>query len=76
MSGTSMAAPHVAGVIALMVEQATKKATNLTLSDVRRRLRQGADAADTAPIDSPAGGYSYDGEREGVLSAPGTLNLD
>jgi subtilisin family serine protease len=76
MSGTSMAAPHVAGVVALMVEQATKKATNLTLSDVRRRLRQGADAADTAPIDSPAGGYSYDGEREGVLSAPGTLNLD
>jgi subtilisin family serine protease len=70
MSGTSMAAPHVAGVVALISEQVT----TLTPEDVRRRLRNGADAVDTAPIDSPSGGYSYDGEREGVVSAPGALD--
>jgi subtilisin family serine protease len=68
MSGTSMAAPHVAGVVALMAEQAA-----LTPAEARRRLRRGADAVDTAPFDSPAGGYTFDGEREGVVSAPGAL---
>lgn len=70
MSGTSMAAPHVAGVVALISEQVT----TLTPEEARRRLRNGADAIDAAPIDSPAGGYSYDGEREGVVSAPGALD--
>jgi subtilisin family serine protease len=69
MSGTSMAAPHVTGVVALMAEQSA-----LTPDDARRRLRQGATAVDTAPIDSPAGGYSFDGEREGVVSASGALS--
>lgn len=42
MTGTSMAAPHVAGLIALMLE----KNPNLTLSDVRDafRFRPGSDA--------------------------------
>ena len=69
MSGTSMAAPHVAGVVALMAEQSA-----VTPDDARRRLRLGADAVNTAPLDSPAGGYSFDGEREGVVSAPGALS--
>jgi subtilisin len=68
MSGTSMAAPHVAGVVALMAQQSA-----LTPEEARRRLRRGADAVDTAPFDSPAGGYTFDGEREGVVSAPGAL---
>jgi subtilisin len=70
MSGTSMAAPHVTGVVALMAEQST----TLTPDDARRRLRAGAGAVDTAPTDSPTGGYSFDGEREGVVSAPGALS--
>jgi subtilisin family serine protease len=63
-----MAAPHVAGVIALMAEQSA-----LTPDEARRRLRHGASAVDTAPFDSPAGGYTFDDEREGVVSAPGGL---
>jgi subtilisin len=69
MSGTSMAAPHVSGVVALMAEQSV-----VMPDDVRRRLRRGADGLDTAPVDSPADGYSFDGEREGVVSASGALS--
>ena len=68
MPGTSMAAPHVAGVIALMAEQ-----SSLAPDQARRRLRGGAEAVDTAPFDSPAAGYTFDAEREGVVSAPGAL---
>ena len=70
MSGTSMAAPHVAGVVALMAQQSL----TLTPDDARRRLRLGAANPDTAPFDSPVAGYSFDGEREGVVSAPGALS--
>lgn len=69
MSGTSMAAPHVTGVVALMAEQLA----TLTPDDARQRLRAGARAVDTAPIDSPAGGHSFDGEHEGIVWAPGAL---
>ena len=68
MSGTSMAAPHVAGVVALMAEQ-----SQVTPDDVRRRLQLGADRVDTAPLGSPASGYSFDGQREGVVSVSGAL---
>jgi subtilisin family serine protease len=67
--GTSMAAPHVAGVAALLVEQGGATAPE----DVRRRVRLGADAAGAAPLDSPSGTYTSDGVREGVLFAPGAL---
>lgn len=69
MVGTSMAAPHVTGVVALMAEQSA-----VTPDDARRRLRLGAEAVASAPLDSPAGGYSFDGEREGVVSAPGAVS--
>jgi subtilisin len=70
MAGTSMAAPHVSGVVALMTQQSV-----VIPDDVRRRLRLGADGVDTAPVDSPANGYSFDGEREGVVSATGALSI-
>jgi subtilisin len=69
MSGTSMAAPHVTGVVALMAEQSA-----VTPDDARRRLRLGADAVDVDPLDSPAGGYSFDGEREGIVWTTGALS--
>ena len=69
MSGTSMAAPHVSGVVALMAQQSA-----VTPDDARRRLRLGVDALDVAPLDSPASGYFFDGEREGIVWATGTLS--
>jgi len=73
MSGTSMAAPHVTGVAALMVEKANGQAASLTPEDVRSRLRLNVLSPGIAPLDSPASGYSFDGEREGVVSAAGAL---
>jgi len=69
MAGTSMAAPHVAGVAALLVEQDA----TVGPEGVRSKIRTGAARHDVAPLDSPASAYSFDGEREGILSAPGAL---
>lgn len=72
MSGTSMAAPHVSGVVALIY-------ANGQLSDpeaIRSAIVTGADRAGDAPLDSPTVGYSFDGVREGILSACGALGLD
>jgi subtilisin len=69
MSGTSMAAPHVSGVVALMWQ----RFGSLDPEVARNNLRSSADRVGTAPLDSPASGYSFDGEREGVVWAPGAL---
>jgi subtilisin family serine protease len=67
MSGTSMASPHVAGVAALILEDHP----GFSPADVRSRIESSADRKGTAPLNSPSGAYSYDGEREGVVSAVG-----
>ncbi len=70
MSGTSMAAPHVAGVAALLYDQA---GGTLDPEVVRARIIDGAVLAGQAPYASPTSCYSSDGDREGILSAPGAL---
>jgi subtilisin len=64
MSGTSMAAPHVAGVAALLYGS--------TITDpntIRARIRCNAEEIGAAPLDSPTTSYTFDGVREGILSA-------
>jgi subtilisin len=73
MSGTSMAAPHTVGVAALMWQKALAAGQTLTAEEIRSRIVNGASNANTAPLDSPTSGYTFDGTREGVLSAPGAL---
>lgn len=69
MSGTSMAAPHVAGVVALLLQ----KSSLLTPADVKASILGSGDRAYTAPLNSPTSSYSFDGEREGILYAPNVL---
>ncbi|HEY5649740.1 MAG TPA: S8 family serine peptidase, partial [Nitrospiria bacterium] len=68
-SGTSMAAPHVAGLVALMAEVQASAVLALDPEAAREALRSTADQKGTAPLNSPTGGYSFDGEREGVATA-------
>ena len=69
-SGTSMASPHVAGVVALILEAASG---TLTPDFVRCIIGDNADLAGTAPLNSPTGGYSFDLVREGIVDAVGAV---
>lgn len=69
MSGTSMASPHVAGLAAVLQQQGGGAYTS---EEIRRKIIGGA-ANLLAPYDSPTAGYTFDGDREGILSAGGAL---
>jgi subtilisin len=72
LSGTSMAAPHATGVAALIWQKAISAGQTLTPADIRSRIVNGA-SNPAAPLDSPTSSYTFDGVREGILSAPGAL---
>lgn len=67
MSGTSMAAPHVAGVVARLFQQYGNagNVVEAIRSDVRASQGLG-----TYPYASPSTAYTFDGEYEGVVVAP------
>lgn len=66
MSGTSMASPHTAGVVALLYQQAGGVITPET---VRSTIMTTASKIGSAPFNSPTTSYTFDGVREGVLDA-------
>jgi subtilisin family serine protease len=70
MYGTSMASPHAAGVVALLVQQAGGA---LAPETARHKLMAGATRINEAPLNSPTSTYTFDQDREGILSAPGAL---
>lgn len=66
MSGTSMASPHVAGVVARLIEIDSALVPEL----IRGLIRGDTALTGTAPFDSPTIGYTYDDEREGIVIVP------
>ncbi len=66
LSGTSMASPHVAGVVARYFQQSLAYTTD----EIRQFLQLDADRVAVAPLNSPSGSYSFDGTREGIAQAP------
>lgn len=69
-SGTSMSAPHVSGVVALMLE----KDNSLSANQVRSNIMSSAFRINIAPLNSAISSYTFDGDREGILSACGALS--
>jgi hypothetical protein len=61
-----MASPHVAGIVARYYQQNPL----YSVDDIRQFLASDADRAGVAPLDSPTGSYTFDGEREGIAQAP------
>ena len=64
MSGTSMASPHVAGIVARYYQ------AGFTAIDIRQFLQSDADRVGIAPLNSPTSSYTFDGYREGIAQAP------
>lgn len=72
MSGTSMASPHAAGAVALLLQKCDALGVVLDPADVKARIMAG-DKEGIAPLNSPTTTYTYDGEREGILYIPTVL---
>ena len=78
MSGTSMATPHVSGIVARLLQSPSTylippPAHNGTdVEQVRSYFTQipapGADRQGVAPLDSPASSYTFDFYREGIAT--------
>jgi subtilisin len=66
MSGTSMAAPHVSGIVARYFQLYPSQ----TVAMARQYVRDRAAGAGVAPRNSPTTSYTFDGVREGVAQAP------
>jgi serine protease len=75
LAGTSMAAPHVTGVIALMLERADQLQIALTPAEIKSLIQSSALRIGVAPLDSQYEYYTFDGVREGILNAPGALQF-
>ncbi len=73
LMGTSMASPHVAGVLALMWQVELDLGVELDPELARSRIRNTADRPGTAPLDSPILEYTFDGAREGIVWAPAAV---
>lgn len=65
MSGTSMAAPHVTGIVARILE-----AGLISPEEVRNRLRSEAQLRGAVPWHSPSTSYTFDGDLEGISYSP------
>lgn len=66
LSGTSMASPHVAGIVARLFQQNPTS----TPAVVKQLVRDSATRVGVAPLNSPTSSYSFDGIREGIAQAP------
>ena len=68
--GTSMAAPHVAGIVARMYELELESNLPVDVITIRSDLRTNAAAIGNAPLGSPSSAYTFDTELEGIAQVP------